>query len=64
MLPDYYLEVINSSFKIACSETCDSNISLNHYIDLVKQYQQKKKELEEIEQQKKKELEELESQLL
>jgi hypothetical protein len=52
MLPDYYLEDINSSLKIACSETCDTNIKLNHYRNLVEQYQQKKKQIEEIERQK------------
>jgi hypothetical protein len=51
MLPAYYLEDINSSLKIACTETCDGDVSLTHYIDLVKTYQVKKKELEEIESQ-------------
>jgi hypothetical protein len=49
MLPDYYLEDINSSLKIACTESCDNKTSLNYYKNLVEQYQQQKKQLEETE---------------
>jgi L-lactate utilization protein LutB len=45
------LEDINSSLQIACTETCDGDVNLTHYIKLVKTYQEKKKGLEEIESQ-------------